>query len=92
MPDSKGGDDLGVFDDLLKKKEQERAPSQPLISEPPTKGPPSVSPVLAPTEPVDDGGWDEGPSDAKPAVKPADERRCEASRRCEAGRRCQAGR
>ena len=61
MPDSKGGDDLGVFDDLLKKKEGERATSQPLIAEPPPapvpQASPSAAPIAAPSDAVDDEGW-----------------------------------
>ncbi len=104
MPDSKAGNDLGVFDDLLKNKPEGRVPSQPLEHgsiptsafdapvpippppawfgappdpaqpasieaeatplEPSPQGPASISPILAPTVPVDDGGWDEGPADA----------------------------
>jgi hypothetical protein len=94
MPDSKSGD-LGVFDDLVTKKPQDREPSQPLFaepvnippppawfggsdppakaevapaaSEPGPKGPESLSPILAPTDTVDDKGWDDAPI-AAPAV------------------------
>ena len=67
MPDSRGGDDLGVFDDLLKKKEQERAPSQPLIAEPPPAPVPQASAVGGTGRsrrltPVDDGGLGRGSS------------------------------